>query len=234
LVIFAFLHIGNGNSQDFHFTQFFANKLFLGPSFAGATAQNRIITNYRNQWPGMPKGYSTYSLSFDHYLPHFNSGIGVLVMRDVAGSGKLGSLHLGVYYSYDFSLNRTIHVRPGVSFNYLQRTIDYSKFLFYDMITPDGYQPTSEIFPSKDNAGNVDASSSVIVYSSKFTIGLTVDHILQPNVSLIGGVDRYPLKFSTYGVLTILRQGRLLKPVDETLSLAFLFKNYQDYRQLDL
>jgi type IX secretion system PorP/SprF family membrane protein len=232
-LILAFLYIGTGQSQDFHFTQFFANKLYLGPSFAGATAQNRAIANYRNQWPGLPKAYSsTYSFSFDHYFSHFNSGLGIIAMRDVAGTGNLGALHLGICYSYDFDLNQTFHVRPGVGFNYLQRTINYSKFTLYDMYINNG--STEEVFPTNNNPGTLDASSSLIVYTSKITLGATLDHMLRPNVSLLGGDDRYPMKLSVYGVLTILRQGRLLKPIDETLSLAFMFKNFGDYRQLDL
>lgn len=232
---FLFLfHFGEMKGQDFHFTQFFANKLFLAPSFAGATAQNRVISNYRNQWPGLPKGYSTYSVSFDHYFSNFNSGIGVLVMRDIAGSGKLGAIHLGVCYSYDFNINRTVHLRPGISFSFLQRSVDYSKLRFSDQYINDDYQSTTEVFPDNNSKGSIDASSSIIIYSSKITLGITLDHMLQPNISLINSTDRYPMKLSIYGVATILRQGRLLKPIDETLSLAFLFKNFGDYRQLDI
>jgi type IX secretion system PorP/SprF family membrane protein len=233
LILLILFRFGEVKCQDFHFTQFFANKLFLAPSFAGATAQNRFITNYRNQWPGLPKGYSTYSVSFDHFFSHFNSGAGVIVMRDVAGSGKLGALHLGLYYSYDFNINRTIHLRPGISFNYLQRSVDFTKFRFSDQYVNDDYQPTTEVL-NNDNTGAVDASSSIIIYSSKITLGVTLDHMLQPNISLINSTEKYPMKLSLYGVATILRKGRLLKPIDETLSLAFLFKNSSEYRQLDI
>jgi type IX secretion system PorP/SprF family membrane protein len=221
-------------SQDFHFTQFFANKLFLAPSFAGATAQNRLIFNYRNQWPGLPKGYTTYSISYDHYFPNFNSGIGVLVMRDIAGTGKLGATQFGIFYSYDFNVNRTVHIRPGVALSYLQRSVDFTKFLFSDQLINDDVAPaTNEIFPGSQS-GAVDASASVILYSSKITIGAALDHILQPNISLVGRTDRMGMKYSLFGVATILRKGRLLKPIDETLSVALLFKNLGDYRQLDL
>lgn len=219
--------------QDFHFTQFFANKLYLAPSFAGATAQSRVISNYRNQWPGLPKGYITYSISVDHFIANYNSGIGFLVMRDVAGSGKLGALHVGAYYSYDFDLNRVFHLRPGIGFNYLQRSIDFTKLTFSDMITDDGYQSTSEIFEN-NKSSSFDASTSLILYSKNLTLGFTLDHLLHPNVSLINSVDEYPMKFSAYSVITMLRKGRLLKPIDETLSLAILLKNFKDYRQLDL
>jgi len=239
--LIAFRSVNEIKGQDFHFTQFFANKLFLAPSFAGATQQNRAVANYRNQWPGLPKGFVTYSFSVDHNLPTFNSGIGFMVMRDVAGTGNLGALHLGLYYSYDITINRTMHLRPGIGFNYLQRSVDFAKFTFGDQISTnqdpnysqDVYPGTSEVLPNSRN-GTVDASSSVIFYTKNLTLGVSVDHLMQPNVTLINSVDKYPLKFSAFGVVTMLRKGRLLKPIDETLSLAMLFKNFGDHRQLDL
>jgi type IX secretion system PorP/SprF family membrane protein len=233
LALFCFTN--KALSQDFHFTQFFANKLFLAPSFAGATAQNRFIANYRNQWPGV-NGFVTYSTSFDHYFSNFNSGLGTLIMRDVAGTGKLGALHLGLYYSYDLNVNESLHIRPGVAFIYLQRSVDYSRFTFGDeLINPDSPGGgTVEVFPQKDHVGSIDASSSVIIYTPKLTLGVTLDHMFQPNLSLLESEDRMPMRFSVYGVVTVMRKGRLLKPIDETISIAAIFKNQKDFRQLDI
>lgn len=38
------------NAQDAHFTQFYANSLYLNPAFAGAERCPKISLNYRNQW----------------------------------------------------------------------------------------------------------------------------------------------------------------------------------------
>ena len=40
--------------QDPQFTQFYANPLYLAPSFAGATKQHRAAGSFRDQWPGFP------------------------------------------------------------------------------------------------------------------------------------------------------------------------------------
>jgi type IX secretion system PorP/SprF family membrane protein len=209
--------------------------LYLAPSFAGATAQNRFIANYRNQWPGI-NGYVTYSASFDHYFSNFNSGLGVLVIRDVAGTGKLGALQLGLCYSYDFNLNNILHLRSGISFSYLQRSVDYVKLILGDMlILPDAPNPTTvEVFPDKNHIGSVDAGFSAILYSSKFTLGGSIDHLFMPNITLMENEDRNPMRFSVFGVVTLLRKGRLLKPIDETISIAAIFKNQGDFRQLDI
>ncbi len=232
-VALIFCHSAIG--QDIHFSQFFANKLFLAPSFAGATQQNRFISNYRNQWPGLPKAFVTYAFSYDHNFQNFNSGMGLIALRDVAGTGKYGTLQLGLCYSFDFLLNDEIHIRPGAGFSYIQRSIDFMKLIMGDQLTNGGTNPSSiETFPGKDYKGSVDASSSIIAYSKNMWGGITVDHLLRPNLSIMGGEERLPIKIDLYGGATLLRKGRLLRPIDETLSFAFKFTNQAKYRQLDL
>jgi len=225
----------NINGQDIHFSQFFANKLFLAPSFAGATQQNRVISNYRNQWPGLPKAFVTYATSYDHNFQNFNSGMGLIAMRDVAGAGKYGTLQVGLCYSFDFLVNDEFHIRPGVGFSYIQRSIDFMKLVMGDQLTSGGTNPSSrDEFPGKDNVGGVDATSSVIAYTKNLWGGITVDHLLQPNLSIMGGEERLPIKIDLYGGATLLRKGRLLRPIDETLSVAFKFTTQAKYKQLDL
>jgi type IX secretion system PorP/SprF family membrane protein len=77
IVILAFILFVDGYSQDPTFSQFYANPLYLSPSFAGATEEYRLGMNYRNQWPAVPGVFHTYSISFDKAMPNFNSGIGV-------------------------------------------------------------------------------------------------------------------------------------------------------------
>jgi type IX secretion system PorP/SprF family membrane protein len=224
-------------AQDIHFTQFFANKLYLAPSFAGSTLQNRFYSNYRIQWPGLPKSYTTYCASFDHYFHNFNSGLGMLFARDIAGVGRYGTTLVGLQYSYDFQINDEWHIRPGIQFGYIQRAIDYSKLVLPYQITDEGeiIDPNSTvIFPDKNNMGAFDAASSIIVYSRNLWGGVSVDHLLQPNLSIMAEEDLVPIKTSVFGGATLIRKGRLLKPIDETLSVAFIFKNQADYRQLDM
>jgi type IX secretion system PorP/SprF family membrane protein len=222
------------NAQDFHFTQFAANKLYLSPSFAGATAQNRFIAGYRNQWPAV-NGYTSYVASFDHYFSRFNSGIGFLVMRDVAGDGQMGITNFALSYSYDLALTPEVHVRPGLSFSYRQGSVDFSKLVFSSQISSTGISaPTTEGLGGKDQGGAPDAAVSTIAYARDWWLGATVDHLMRPNLSFVGNNDALPLKTAVFGGLTIIRKGRLLKPVDETLSVAFLFQQMQRNMQTDI
>lgn len=232
----SFIKFTSLTAQDIHFTQFFANKLYLAPSFAGSTVQNRFSSSYRVQWPNLPKSYTTYSASFDHYFLNYSSGLGVLIIRDIAGSGRYGTINGALLYSFDFALNDTWHLRPGVQFAYILRSIDYSKLVLPYQITGQGViDPNSTvIFPAKNQVGAFDAASSIIVYSNILWAGFSVDHLMKPNLSIMGDEDLRPLRVSVFGGATMIRKGQLLKPLDQTLSFAFLYKNQAEYNQLDL
>ena len=237
LTVIGFLCLTQSvRSQDIHFTQFFANKLYLAPSFAGSTVQNRVYSNYRIQWPGLPKSYTTYCASFDHYFTNFHSGIGFIAIRDVAGAGRYGTMIGGLQYSYDFAMNDTWHVRPGIQFTYMQRSINFSKLVLPYQLTDQGVigPNGTMIFPEKDKVSAFDVASSLILYSSRVWVGASFDHLMRPNLSVMAEENIVPLKTSVFGGVTLIRKGRLLKPIDETLSVAFMFKNQADYRQLDM
>lgn len=221
------------NGQDFHFTQFYANKLYLAPSFAGATQQNRFILNYRNQWPAV-NGYVTYSASFDHYFSNFNSGVGLIFMRDMAGDGHYGPLSLSLNYSYDFALSEDIHLRPGLAINYLQWTVDFSKFTFSSEIDQSVDPNPAVMLSGIQRASAIDGRTSALLYSKNWMVGTTLDHLMRPNKSFMGNEDKLPIEYSIYGSLTLFRYGRLIKPVDETVTVASIFRGMGKNAQLDI
>jgi type IX secretion system PorP/SprF family membrane protein len=223
-ILFLLFFCAGLKAQDPQFTQFYANPLYLAPSFAGATQQHRLVTNYRNQWPSIPGAFQTYSFSYDHYFENFNSGIGIIAMRDVAGSANLSLTNVGIAYSYDFLVTNLLHIRPGLQFSYVMSGLDFSKLIFSS--------PTE--IPPVESTGDIDASSSVLVYTERYWGGFSVDHMLTPNQSFYADKALIPVKFSVFGGAQIIKQGRLLKPVDETVTLAFLFRSQANYKQLDM
>jgi len=226
--------------QDPQFSQFYSNYLYLAPSFAGLTNKNRISFNYRNQWPEIAYGYQTYAVSFDKFLEKFNSGIGVLVFQDIAGSGRLRTTSLGIQYSYDFSITENWHVRPGLHFNYTERGIDFGRLLWNDQLSASGNAPVSAELAPMEKAGDIDFSTSLLTYSGKFWLGASVDHLLKPNQSLYfyeeeaGNPAKIPIKYSFFGGVKFVRPEHLLRPIPTSIQLAFIYKQQQQFRQLDL
>ncbi len=218
--------------QDPHFSQFYANPLYLGPSFAGATEGGRVAGQYRDQWFDLGAKFRTYSLSYDYYFSSFNSGIGVNFISDVAGTSQLGVMQAGLHYSYNFKIFNVWHVRPGISFSYLQHGI-YGDIEYIDDILSDG---TGSAAPDKaiNQARDIDAGSSMLIYTHDFWLGVTVDHLLKPNVSMHAGDVNIPMKTSIYGGYDFRRRGKLLKPSDDIMTFAFLYKRQEKIQQLDL
>jgi len=220
-------------AQDPQFSQFYANPLYLASAFAGATEEHRLASNYRNQWPALPGVFTTYSFSYDRYFMNFNSGVGFQAMYDVAGTGRLSNLTMGLLYSYNIQINNWLYVRPGLQFKYMQLGLDFFRLTFNDQLSPGGNTPPTEQ-PPFDHMGDIDAETSVMAYSDKIWLGTSVDHLLRPNQSLYGDISKVPIKVQVFGGAQVIRRGRLLKPIEESLSLAFLFKAQGGFRQLDI
>jgi len=240
IILIIFQCTLRANAQDAQFSQFYSNYLYLAPSFAGLTDKNRLSFNYRNQWPEIKHGYQTYSVSFDKFLEKYSSGLGVLLFQDMAGTGRLRTTNLGIQYSYDFSITEFWHMRPGMHFNYTQRTIDFDKLLWNDQISATGNAPTTAERIPMDKAGDIDFSVSLLTYSDRFWLGAGMDHLLKPSQSLYYYKDedanpgKVPVKYSLFGGIKFIRNEHLLRPIPTSIQLAFLYRQQAQFRQLDL
>ena len=233
LVGLSFIILTDSFGQDPTFSQFYANALYLSPSFAGATNEYRLAVNYRDQWPAVPGVFNTYSISFDKAMPNFNSGIGVLATYDVAGSGNLSTTNIGLLYSYDFNINKEWHIRPGVEFKFYYLGLDIGKLVFNSQITGSGTSP-SVTPPPFDNVADIDFATSALVYNSRTWAGFTLDHLLTPKMSFYGNDATLPVKFNFYGGTQILKQTRLRQKTQEILSVAVNFQKQGKFYQSDL
>lgn len=219
--------------QDPQFSQFYANSLYLAPSFAGATQDMRLSINYRNQWPAVPGVFHTYSVAFDKYMPNFNSGIGFLATHDVAGSGDLSTTNLGVLYSYDFNINKVWHVRPGVQFKFSYLGLNIYKLIWATQLNVGGTTPS--IYPPPfENVADVDFGTSVMFYTEQIWAGIAVDHLLKPKVSFYGEDAFIPVKVDIFGGTQILARGRLRQKYEEVLSVAANLKFQGNFFQSDI
>lgn len=235
LLTLLFIILTDSFGQDPTFSQFYANALYLSPSFAGATEEYRFSLNYRNQWPAVPGVFHTYSIAFDKAMPNFNSGIGVLATYDVAGSGNLSTTNIGILYSYDFNINKEWHIRPGVNFKFYYLGLDIGKLIFNSQITGSGTSPSVSP-PPFDNVADVDFATSALVYNERIWAGITLDHLLMPKTSFYGdgGNAIVPVKLNLFGGAQILKKTRLRQKMQEVLSVAMNFQKQGKFYQSDL
>ena len=217
-------------AQDPQFSQFYAVPLYLGPSYAGTTKGSRVNLNYRNQWPALGKSFTTIAFSYDHYFYKFQSGLGVLFLRDRAGEGKLGITNAGFQYSFNIIVNKYWRIRPGVHFVYTQKSIDFSA-----LTLPSGdFQGTSTQHTPLEKVLAFDFGTSILAYTNVHWFGFSVDHLTQPNLSLYETEEyKLPIKYQVFGGTRLTKRGRLIRSMSESLNGSFLFKTQGGKHQLD-
>lgn len=234
LLFTCLCYVSLGLAQDAQFTQFFSNSLYLAPSFAGKTEDHRVGASYRNQWPGYSNSFLSYTLSYDHFISKYNSGIGVLLFKDIAGASQLGNTAASLMYSYNIQLNHTWYLRPGISFGVNHYGYSHSSLVFWDQIA--GGESTSSsivVPPGVSSVWDVDAGASLMAYSDYYWIGLTSDHLLRPNQGFYAD-SRIPYKWSFFGGTKIIPRGPLLEKKADYFSLAYLYKRQAAFQQLDI
>lgn len=123
-------------AQDPQFSQFYAAPLYLNPALTGATGQARAGINYRNQWPAIDANFITMSAFFDYFIEDKNSGVGIILNRDVEGLAGLRSTFTGLQYSYEIQLSKNLGFRPGAQVALYNRDINFNRLTFGDQFDP--------------------------------------------------------------------------------------------------
>ena len=220
--------------QDPQLTQFFSAPLYLAPSFAGSGLGSRAVLNFRDQWPSVPGAFITYMFSLDHNFYKYHSGVGLLFLRDQAGSGNLATTQVSLNYSYNIVLNRKINIRPALAVVFSQRSIDYTRLLFNDQLSFEhGITPTIESrFLRKKHY--LDFNYSIVTFTRQYWFGMNLAHLLRPNQSLLNeGLSPVPTIFTVFG------GGKWKKSPSssfnkENILFSFLYKSQGKFDQLDL
>lgn len=180
-----------GYSQDPMFSQFYANRLYLNPGFAGTANCPRLTLNYRNQWPGIDNSYVTYNASYDQHVDVLSGGLGVLLLYDQVGEGVLNTTSASFMYSYQLNVNRRFSIRAGFQASFIQKAIDVSSLRFGDMIDArKGFVYETQELLNAESSLYPDFSFGLLGFSEKIYFGLAVHHLTEPDE---GFIEKAPL-----------------------------------------
>lgn len=226
------------HAQDPQFSQYYAAPLYLNPAFTGTTQSHRFISNYRNQWPAVGKGFVTYAVSYDVDLNSFNSGVGFMATMDQAGTAGLKSSQFNLLYSYKWNVSNKWVISAGLNFGYAYRSIDLNKLVFGDQLLFDSNGNVPSDDPILFNLGSAhyfDFNSGILAYNKNFWIGFAVSHLNTPNRSLIDQEALVPIKTSIHGGVQIpLYNGPMKMENKAILAPSFVYKKQGSFDQLDL
>jgi type IX secretion system PorP/SprF family membrane protein len=201
--VITLLLTGRGQSvPDPHFSQFYANRLYLNPALAGSSVCPRVDLGYRNQWPSIPGNFVTYSASFDMYISKIQGGVGVYFMNDNAGD-VLNTSIIAAMYAYRLDIGRYTSINFALQASYIQTSLKWDELVFGDMIDPSQgvIYSTAETPPESNNLGYPDFDFG-ISFSHKGNIygGFAVHHLTEPSNSFYNdGSSKLDMKFTVHG-----------------------------------
>ena len=187
--IIAFTIGLNVSAQDNHYSQFYANKIYLNPAFVGTAVCPRAILSFRDQWPGINGEYVSYTASYDQSIK--GVGFGVLFNGDDAGRGVLKTNNFSVILSPKIKLNRNFILSYAVEAGVIQKHLDHVNLTFPDQFDVNGV--IGGVPPELNSNLNVvkpDVSTGILLFSSFLYMGYSAHHIIRPNISLLGGDNK--------------------------------------------
>lgn len=234
-LILAFLFFSlELQAQDMQLTQFYAAPMYLNPAYTGLNACSRISSNYRNQWGNISGGYVSQIAAYEHFLPNVNSGIGVMLTNDQAGTGKLRSYSINGLYSYEINIDRKRIFRMGAQASWVTQTIDFYKLVFGDQLARGGALTSIEN-PGDLKTSFLDFSTGALLYSEKYWVGFSALHLTTPDMSFMNTHSPLPIKYSIHGGAKIpVKNVTYEDKQKKFLTPAFLYKFQEKFDQVDL
>ena len=220
LLLLALVTTSKVVAQDPEFTLFNQNRAYLNPATVGEDCQ-RVQLQYRNQWHELAGNYATLFSSYEiqptwagfdgRGAGSFQFGIGGYALHDRAGMSVLNTSKLGLQSSVRGTLSNRVKLSLGLEFGVLDKTLDWSRLTFPDMIDPtQGFIYGTSISPNQ--RGNVKMTDVSAGFEMKYRLrrpkadystpwlkwGIAGHHLNEPNESLFEGPSTLPVKWSSY------------------------------------
>lgn len=238
LVVMAISFGFVAKAQDPHFSQFYANPLYLNPAFTGNAVCPRLMMNYRNQWPSIPGAYVTHTAGFDAYFPSLHGGLGLLAMSDRCGEGALTDNQISALYSFHIQASKKFFINLGAQATFYQYSIDRDKITFGDQIDPQWgfvYNSDDVFYQNYSPSSGLDISAGAVGYSKQFYAGVAVHHLANPNRSLMNdGSVEMAMKFTVQtGGRIYTEKKKRHRSGDPYFSPNFVFMKQGPYEQFN-
>ncbi len=233
-------------AQDPIFSQFYATPMQVNPALTGSSFVPRISMNYRNQWPALSNAYVTYSASYDQFFDKAKSGLGMVILADVAGDGIYKTTKIAGSYAYNLEFNRDFYLKAGFEVGITQITVDWDRLIFLDQIDPlrGPFDATGNPYPSQEerpfnlSAYYGDFSAGFVAYSKNYYGGFSVKHVNAPNESLIATRSTFglvPLRMTIHGGTEIsLRKSYNNRDNGTFLSPNIMYVRQGEFQQLNV
>lgn len=240
------LHCARVYAQDAQFSQMGNSLSFMNPVYVGAEQDSRVVVNHRGQWLKTAGSYITTAAAADFYIKpkgygtrYFrNAGFGILLVNDFLNGIGQQSNTLALSYATEVKLRNRLALRSALQLGLGQRSVDYQRFVFGDMLTPDGTtgRPSAEGLSSL--AGNVypTVGMGAMLYAPAFQLGVAVHHANQPNIGLLNETVVLPVRFTLHAQYHLSLDEKVManKPPEKMFSPFVVFRQQGPFQQFEL
>lgn len=188
--------LSHSYAQQPVYTLYYTNPIPINPAFTGTSHKFRSGINFRNQWSNYSSPITAYSVYADNYFATINSGIGINIYTDQAGTSNYRTTVISTSYSYNARISNNIFLKFGIqpSINFIG--LDQGSLTFNDQLSPTG--PTGQ----NSAEGNLNArkytylnlNSGMLLTANNFWLGASGYNLLAPK-SGYGSESKLPFGF---------------------------------------
>jgi len=214
----------DGKAQDFVYSQFYNNPLYLNPAFAGSDPYLKVYSAYRNQWANVPGQFRAMHLAadLDVGLTKGKSGksglgFGMIINNNIQGEGLLTTTQYGGIVNVILPVAKAgkngkgkTYIYGGLQITGVSNTINYDKLVFSDQIDPvRGIVRSSDVSSlngARGNYVNLDMGFMMRSYLPvkrlnhvAYGVGIVGRHLNEPNQSITGSDTRLQPRFTIHG-----------------------------------
>jgi type IX secretion system PorP/SprF family membrane protein len=228
-------------AQDYTYSQFYANPVYLNPALAGSDYCPRITLNYRNQWPQLPAAFVSYSAAYDQHVDFISGGVGVQFQYDKSGEAGIRQFRLGGMYAYRLDIADRWQASMALEAAFGQRAVSWDDLIFASRIDPASGNLLPAVIPPESFRGNVNyvdfATGFIVGFDEKFFVGAAVHHLTTPDIGFISESDNMlPMKITIHAGANIeagSSRGYRSRQPDFIISPNILYQQQSDFRQLN-
>ncbi|RZL47824.1 MAG: type IX secretion system membrane protein PorP/SprF [Pedobacter sp.] len=195
---------------DPHFSQYYANPLWLNPALTGVTdGDYRVNVNAKQQWGNLNNGYLTAGASFD-MAPVKNLALGAMIINQRAGAIGYNQLNALASASYRIRLGRDGEqiINFGMQAGIINKSFDMSKITLGSQYNPViGYDPSMGMNDDISSSHNLspDVNAGIMFFDGSGNknvnvfAGASVSHLTKPKDRFAGADARLPMRFTGHG-----------------------------------
>jgi type IX secretion system PorP/SprF family membrane protein len=246
LIVFLIMSVLPAGAQDIHFSQYYANPLYMNPALTGSFFGTfRMTALYRNQAFTISNNpYVTFSGSFDmaplkKKMRYDVFGVGLLLYNDKAGDGALTTTSAQVSAAYAKTLDafKKYSIGIGIQGGIINKRIDFSKLTFESQWNgDDGFD--NSISSGENPAGNSIIMPDItigVVWKAYFNKNINTyaggswGHIIQPRQSFLNDANSRLSRRYVVHAATDFRIGKQL-----ALTPALMFKAQNTAQQFNV